>query len=134
MLLSGKRIFIVEDDVGNRSIAQFMLEAQGATIAFDRWGKDAVLRLRAFAPVHLILLDLMLPVPLTGFDVFDQIRANPEFDGIPIVAVSATDAGSVLPKLQEKGFNGFIAKPISFRTFPQQVAAVMNGEEVWSYH
>lgn len=133
MLLSGKRIFMVEDDVGNRSVAQFILESHGATLAFDRWGTDAVLRMRAFLPIDIILMDLMLPLPLTGFDVYDQIQRHAEFANIPVVAVSATDIGTVLLKLKAKGFRGFISKPISLRNFPQRIAAAINGEEVWSF-
>jgi two-component system cell cycle response regulator DivK len=74
-----------------------------------------------------------LPLPLTGFDVFDEIRTHAEFANIPVIAVSATDVESVLQKLKEKGFSGFISKPISLRNFPQKVAAAINGEEVWSF-
>ena len=57
MILEDRRIFIIEDNLENRSIAQMLLEAEGATIAFDRWGKDFINKMRKFAPIDIILLD-----------------------------------------------------------------------------
>jgi CheY-like chemotaxis protein len=70
---------------------QLLLEQNGAKMSFERWGKDTMERLRAFAPIDLILLDLMFLHGITGYDIFDRIRAQLEFQHIPIVAVSASD-------------------------------------------
>jgi CheY-like chemotaxis protein len=131
MLLENKRIFIVEDDLENRIIAQMLLKEHGAEIAFERWGRTTCEKLKSFAPVDIILLDLMFPGNVTGFDIFDQIRLLPEFNHVPIVAVSASDSSSSIPKAQIKGFAGYIPKPISFTGFAQQVADVINGKQVW---
>src|SRR5688572_15855670 len=104
MLLKDRRIFIVEDNIANRAIIQLMLEQNGAKTAIDRWGQEAIKRLQAFMPVDLILLDLMLGEALTGYDIFDTIRAMPEFDAVPIVAVSATDPSQGIPTTKDKGF------------------------------
>jgi CheY-like chemotaxis protein len=130
MLLKNKRVFIVEDNLSNRAITQLMLEQQGAKTAIDRWGKQVCQRLQEFAPVDLIMLDLMFPDGVSGYDVFDQIRAMPEFENVPIVAVSAADPSEALPRLRKKGFAGFISKPLDFN-FPQQIAKILNGEQVW---
>src|SRR5688572_8100773 len=89
MLLKGKRIFLTEDNLTNRSVIQLLLERDGAIFAFERWGLETTERLQKFAPVDIILLDLMLPNNVTGLDLFDQIRALPAFQHVPIVAVSA---------------------------------------------
>jgi CheY-like chemotaxis protein len=134
MLLADKRIFYVEDDVKNRAIAHMILEREGAKVGFERWGReDTLKRLREFAPVDLILLDLMFPRDVSGYDVFDMIRSQPEFAHIPIVAVSASDPSIEIPKTKAKGFAGFISKPVSLHTFPAQILAFLNGEEAWVY-
>lgn len=129
--LKDKRIFIVEDNITNRVITQMLLERHGAIIGHDRWGIEAISRLKQFAPVELILLDLMLGNNLTGYDVFDQIRALPEFSHVPIVAVSASDAATAIPETQEKGFFGFISKPIDYHQFPAQISKILQGEHLW---
>lgn len=132
MLLKDKRIFITEDNLTNRSVMQLLLEQEGATVSFERWGRDTERRLKAFAPVDIVLLDLMFPNNVSGFDVFDQIRELPEMRGIPIVAVSAKTPDTAIPETQAKGFDGFISKPIDYTKFAQQIALIIQGEAVWA--
>jgi CheY-like chemotaxis protein len=131
MLLKGKRVFLTEDNLTNRSVMQLLLERDGAVFAFERWGYETPERLCRFAPVDIILLDLMLPNGVTGLDLFDQIRALPNFDHVPIVAVSAKDPNIAIPEVQAKGFDGFIAKPINRFKFAQQIASVIAGQKIW---
>lgn len=130
-LLKNRRIFIVEDNLANRAIEQMLLERNGARTAIERWGKNTIERLQAFAPVDIIIMDLMLPDGVTGFDVTDEIRQNPDFADIPVVAVSASDPAETLPIAKRKGFSGFISKPIDFEYFPVQIARILNGEQIW---
>jgi len=131
MLLKGKRVFITEDNVTNRSVMQLLLEREGATVAFERWGLKTCERLRSFAPVDIILLDLMLPDGMSGLIVYDQIRALSEFENTPIIAVSAKEPDVAIAETQAKGFDGFIGKPINRMHFAQQIADVISGEHIW---
>jgi CheY-like chemotaxis protein len=131
MILDKKRIFIVDDNIENRVIAILILERAGAKTAYDRWGKDTVAALKRFAPVDLILLDLMFPGNVTGYNVFDEIRADPNFVSVPIVAVSATDPASALPIVRSKGFAGFIRKPVDFLMLPRQILSILSGQSIW---
>jgi len=130
-LLTNKRIFIIEDNMANVVIERMLLEQKGARVITDRWGIDAPAHIRKAMPVELILLDLMFPENISGYDVFRDLRAHTEFDHIPIIAVSASDPSTAIPKTQAYGFNGFIAKPVSFDLFPEQIARILNGEKVW---
>lgn len=82
-------------------------------------------------PVDAILLDLMLPGGISGYKVFEQIRAEPMFAKVPVVAVSAADSIVAIHACQKSGFSGFIAKPIDVNLFPQQIAGIIRGEQVW---
>ncbi len=130
-LLKGKRIFIVEDNLANRAIEQMLLERHGAKIMIERYGKETLAILKSFGAVDLIVMDLMLPEGVSGFDVTDQIRSVPEFKNVPVVAVSAADPAESLPRAKAKGFVGFISKPIDFDHFPNQIARLLNGEQIW---
>lgn len=131
MLLKDKRIFIVEDNLENRIVFELLLVEQGAKVAFERWGRKTVERLQTFAPVDLILLDLMFPKGVTGYDIFTEIRKVANFATTPIVAVSATDPSEAIPKARKLGFAGFIAKPIKFAEFIKQIATILEGNPVW---
>lgn len=129
--LNNKRIFLIEDNLGNRAIMQTLLESQGAKTNFERWGIDTIAKLEAFHPVDIILLDLMLPRGVTGYDIFSEIRNHHQLKHVPIVAVSASDASSAIPKTRSMGFNGFISKPIDYDRFPEQIIAILKNQPVW---
>ena len=132
MILKEKRIFIVEDNMQNRLVFQMALIRHGASVDFERWGRDTLYHLQNLSRVDLIVLDLMLAEGVTGFDIFDQIRGLVKYNAVPIVAVSAMDPSIAIPRLQKQGFSGFIAKPIDSHQFPKQLATVLSGETVWS--
>lgn len=132
MILDGKTIFLVEDDPVNLAVIRVSLQTQGALVPYDHWG-DATLKkmLYSVGNIDLILLDIMLPGKISGYDIFDVIKKNPEFANTPIVAVTASDPDLEIPKAREKGFNGYISKPIDRNQFPQDLLTVIEGGEVW---
>jgi len=132
MILKEKRIFIVEDNMQNRLVFQMSLIRHGASVDFERWGKDTLYHLQNLSRVDLIVLDLQLADGITGFDIFEKIRGLPQYDTVPIIAVSAMDPSIAIPKTKNLGFSGFIAKPIDNAQFPKQLASVIAGESVWS--
>ena len=129
--LSQKRIFVVEDDLNNRIITQMALVPYDVRIEFDRWGTDTLSNLLNFGRPDIIILDLMFPNGITGYDIFDMIRADKAYAHVPIIAMSASDAATSIPRCQEKGFNGFIAKPIDSDQFPAQIEKILNGQSIW---
>lgn len=129
--LTGKHLFIVEDDMNNRIVYQIALKKYGVTMEFDKWGQYTLETLMKLPQIDLIILDLMLPGWVNGFDLFKTIRSNDRFASVPIVAISASDPEESVPKAQSMGFSGYISKPIDFDRFPEQVLALINGEEVW---
>ncbi len=131
MDLQGKRIFVVEDNIGNLTITKTLLEAHGALIATHRSGHEVMPHLKSFLPVDLIILDLMLPSGVTGYDIFSAIRTESEFDHVPIIAMSVIDRSKVVPQAKGRGFSSFISKPINFQQFPKQIADIIAGANIW---
>lgn len=131
MQLENKRIFLVEDNIGNQTITKTLLESHGAIVALHRTGQNVIPHLHKFLPIDLIVLDLMLPNGTTGYDIFSAIRSQSEFDDIPVIAMSVVDRSEAIPQAKKRGFSGFISKPINFREFPGQVARIIAGELIW---
>ena len=132
MILKDKRIFYFDDDINNRAVVQTILEQSGAKFAFERWGgPQALTRLREFMPVDLILLDLMFPRGISGYDVYDAIRQDPQFAAIPVVIVSAADPSIEMPRARRKRLDGYISKPIDVFAFPRLLAGFFEGQSVW---
>lgn len=131
MLLKNRRVFIVEDNAGNLAIASVYLRQQGAVVLYERWGHNTAQAILPHLPIDVILMDLMFPNNVSGFDVFDQIRQVEQLAHIPIVAVSAADPDSAMPKALSKGFSGFISKPVSIR-ISKHIAKIIEGKKVWA--
>lgn len=68
----------------------------------------------------LILIDLGLP-DMDGQTLISLIRNNPDLEAIPMVAVSAWPEETGRAMAEAYGCQGYIAKPINTRTFPEQV-------------
>lgn len=132
MILKDKRIFYIEDDINNRAVVQTILEQNGAKFAFERWGgSQALTRLSEFMPVDLVLLDLMFPRGVSGYDIYDAIRQEIRFATIPVVIVSAADPSIEMPKARRKGLDGYISKPIDVFAFPRLLAKFFAGQSIW---
>jgi two-component system cell cycle response regulator DivK len=132
IILKGKRIFIIDDNPGNLAIMRITLEKAGAICGIERWGAQTIQRLTDFAPVDVILLDLMLAYGKSGYDIYDEIKGLPALASIPTVLVTASDPGIELPKAQAKGFAGFISKPVRMHTLPTYIIRILGGEPVWA--
>ncbi len=130
-LLKDKHILLLEDNPANMFVMAVLLQMEGAKTGSERWGASTIAQLRALQPIDLILLDLMFPNGVTGWDVFTEIRSYAEFAHVPIVAVSAMDAAIAIPKAQEMGFSGFIAKPLDYDRFPGHVLNALSHKPVW---
>ena len=131
MILENKRIFLVEDNLGNLTITKTLLESHGALVATHPSGHDVVPHLRSFLPVDLIILDLVLPSGVTGYNIYQAIRDQIEIDDIPVIAMSVADRSKAIPEAKKRGFSGFISKPINFQEFPKLIARIIAGENIW---
>ncbi len=132
MVLEGKRIVVVEDDVVNMAVISLLLKQQGARVIQDAWNRDTVNRIKALLPVDIILLDLMLREGVSGYDIYRKIKADPALANVPVVIVSASDPVPEMKRAQQMGFMGFISKPISYQEFPVQIEQVLLGMPVWA--
>jgi two-component system, cell cycle response regulator DivK len=130
-LLEGIRIFLVEDDVVNVAVYSTNLRAHGARIYKDVLGYGIVQHIKESLPIDLIVLDIMLRRGINGYDIYNQIRSEPDLKDIPVVAVTSLDPENEMPKAQGKDFDGFISKPIDVKKFPEQLAAIIEGEKLW---
>ena len=91
----GSAILIVDDDEAAREIFRRSLEQRG----WEVWEADhgrAALDIMATRLPGMILLDLMMPV-MDGFEFIGEFGRHPEWQGIPVVVVTARD-----PSLEEK--------------------------------
>lgn len=102
------KILLVEDDAGISEMLKSYLETENYEVicAFD--GREACRKFDAI-PVHLVLLDLMIP-KISGMDVMRHIRQN---SFVPIIILSAKDTESDKTLGLGLGADDYITKPFS---------------------
>jgi len=105
------RILIVEDDPDSSELLKELLEIEGfLNLQVAPNGNIALSYVADEAP-DLILLDVMMP-GMSGFEVCQRLKENPETSSIPIILVTALkDRANRLQGLQA-GADDFITKPI----------------------
>lgn len=124
---------VVEDDASGLAILSVMLRRIGVRTVMERFARDAVDRAKKMTKVDIIFLDLGLPDG-DGYEVLAQLKREPALKSVPIVAVTARDAGTEIAKAQAAGFNGFLGKPLNRNRFPDQIRRIMDGEAVWEVY
>jgi two-component system, cell cycle response regulator DivK len=129
--LSKLNALVVEDDAGGMAIIGVMMRHLGIKAFINTTGDGVVLMAHAMKPPpDIIFLDLNLP-RTTGYDILKEIRADDKLKDVTVVAVTAQDADTEIPKTKEAGFNAYIGKPISRMRFPRQLRRILKGEDVW---
>ena len=106
-----RRILVVDDDVRNIFALTSALEQKGAEVIVARNGQEALDRLAANEDVDLVLMDLMMPV-MDGFTAMREIRRQPRWQRLPIIAVTAKAMKEDQQKCLAAGANDYLAKPI----------------------
>ena len=104
-------ILIVDDNPVNRLLLGRGVEQQGHAVVFAEHGREALelLRQRDF---DLMLLDVEMP-ELDGYEVLEELKADPHLRDLPVVMTSALDELESVVKCIEMGAEDYLAKPIN---------------------
>lgn len=122
---------VVEDDAGGMATISVMMRYLGIKAYINTTGQGVIDMVHAIKPTpNLILLDINLP-RTTGYEILKQIRADDRLKDVTVIAVTAQDADTEIPKCKEAGFDGYIGKPLNRMRFPKQLRRILQGEEVW---
>jgi two-component system, OmpR family, alkaline phosphatase synthesis response regulator PhoP len=105
-----KKILLVDDEPDIVEFLKYNLEQQNFEVIVGYNGEEALQKL--VEKPDLILLDIMMP-KLDGFETCKRIRANKEFENVPIVFLTARVGEIDEIKGLELGASDFIQKPIS---------------------
>ncbi|HJR79127.1 MAG TPA: HD domain-containing phosphohydrolase [Anaerolineales bacterium] len=102
-------VLIVDDEYAGRETLQSVLEGEGYRLEMAENGWQAIEKAKALLP-DVILLDVMMP-GMTGFEVCQRIRNDPQVAEIPIIILTALDDRESLLNSLKAGADDFISKP-----------------------
>jgi two-component system, cell cycle response regulator DivK len=106
------KILLVEDNEMNRDMLSRRLIKKGYEVVMALDGEQALEMARAEAP-DLILMDISLP-GLDGWEATRRLKAMPETQAIPIIALTAHAMAGDREKCLEAGCNDYDTKPVEF--------------------
>lgn len=121
-LLSNRYILAVDDLPDNLILLKMMLESAGYQIELADSGPAALAQIQKAQP-DLVILDVMMP-GMSGYEVTQKIRNDPQLPYIPILLISAHERSSVVKGL-DAGADDFIRKPVELDELQARVRSLL---------
>ncbi len=116
-------ILVVEDEPNIVESLSFLMKKAGFIVRVARDGYAAIRTIESEAP-DLVLLDIMMP-RRDGYEVCRTIRANPDWDHVRIIMLSAKGRDLDRRKGLELGADDYITKPFSTREIVERVQEIL---------
>jgi len=115
-LLAGRELLLVEDNVTNIHLAVAILEGLGAQVSIATNGQQALDLLIELGPQQFdaVLMDMQMPV-MDGLSATRAIRQQPDFEELPVIALTANAYEEDQRACLEAGMDDFVTKPLDRR-------------------
>ena len=117
------KILLVEDNEMNRDMLSRRLARKKYEVLVAVDGRESVEMARSEAP-DLILMDMSLPV-MDGWEATRQLKASPETQAIPIIALTAHAMSGDREKAMEAGCDDYDTKPIELPRLLGKIEALL---------
>lgn len=121
------KILVADDDRVSRELIRDVLEEPGRQVLEAHNGREA-LEMAAEAEPDLVLLDIQMPV-LDGYGALRELKRNPRFARLPVVAVTAMAMEGERRSALDAGFDAYMAKPINSVALRELVAQLLEDLE-----
>jgi HAMP domain-containing protein/CheY-like chemotaxis protein/signal transduction histidine kinase len=111
-ILKGRKVLVVDDDARNIFALTTMLENQEMTVISAMNGRQAIELIQSQADIGVVLMDIMMP-EMDGYQTMKEIRKDPKFGALPIMALTAKAMKGDREKCLAAGASDYIAKPVN---------------------
>ena len=108
MLYVPRKVLIVDDNADQGRPLALILRHSGYEAQFVTSGEDALLKVRE-EPVGLMIVDMMMP-GMSGLEVLEHVRKNPQTHNIPVVIYSACSEEREMARARNAGANDYWIK------------------------
>lgn len=119
----GKKVLIVDDEPNIVISLEFLMKREGFEVSIARDGEEALRKVEESVP-DLILLDVMMPKK-SGFEVCQQLRADPAYAGLKIIMLTAKGRDTEVTKGLDLGADAYMTKPFSTKDLAAQVRSLL---------
>lgn len=112
-------ILVVEDEADSADVMARMLRSVGVDTILCGSAEHALEELgNTQNTFDCIVIDLALP-GMDGFELMQVIRDEPDFQNLPLIAVTAFHTPELRVNALDSGFDGYFAKPLDTNLFMQ---------------
>jgi len=109
--IKGARVLLVEDNVVNQQVGKELLEHAQIVVSIADNGLKAV-KMIAEEPFDAVLMDIQMPV-MDGYTATREIRKNPAYIALPIIAMTANAMANDRELCLSAGMNDHVSKPVN---------------------
>ena len=117
------RLLLVEDNEMNRDMLTRRLKRKGFEIDAAGDGEQALVMIQKSMP-DLVLMDMNLPIK-NGWMTCQEIRANPNTEKLPVIALTAHAMAEDKQKALDAGCDDYTTKPIDFPLLLEKIDALL---------
>ena len=110
--LVGRTVLLVDDDSRNIFALSSALERRGMHVLTATTGREAIALIEQTPNLAIVLMDIMMP-EMDGYQTIENIRRNPGYRRLPIVALTAKAMKGDREKCLEAGASDYLAKPVN---------------------
>jgi len=114
-ILKGKYVLLVDDDPRNLFAISVILKQVQMNVVMAENGQKALEVLAENESIDIVLTDIMMPI-MDGYETIVNIRQQPQFSDLPIIAITAKAMKEDKDKCLSIGANDYLAKPIERST------------------
>ncbi|MBF0152965.1 MAG: response regulator [Magnetococcales bacterium] len=108
--IGGARVLLVEDNLINQQVAREILEGAGLVVEIAEDGRKGVECINK-NQYDAVLMDLQMP-EMDGYQATAEIRRDPRFRQLPIIAMTAHAMTSDRERCLAEGMDDHVSKPI----------------------
>jgi CheY-like chemotaxis protein len=124
-VLHGRRVLVVDDDARNIFALTSVLENHDMHVLTATNGRQAIELIATTPDLSVVLMDIMMP-EMDGYETMREIRKNPDYRTLPILALTAKAMKGDREKCLDAGASDYIAKPVN----TEQLLSLLR---VWLY-
>jgi CheY-like chemotaxis protein len=111
-VLRQQKVLVVDDDARNIFALTTVLENYEMEVVSVTNGREAIETIQNSPGLKIVLMDIMMP-EMDGYQTIREIRKNPQFRSLPILALTAKAMKGDREKCLEAGASDYIAKPVN---------------------
>jgi HAMP domain-containing protein/signal transduction histidine kinase/DNA-binding response OmpR family regulator len=111
-VLRNRKVLVVDDDARNIFALTTVLENHDMEVLSATNGRQAIELIEATSDLSVVLMDIMMP-EMDGYETMREIRKDPRFRMLPILALTAKAMKGDREKCLEAGASDYIAKPVN---------------------